>query len=688
MSEENTTALINFAVDLRQDILNMAEQEGTETLVAEAFTQYMIQELAEAGDLDEGIACYHRAAGMEVSGYNLGDGGDTLDLFTTSYTQQLPPSNITQTDVKTAFSRLLGFLKKASTNYYKSLEEASPVFDMAHAVNEVAATASRIRLFLFTDSISPRWDKLPRPRFGTAEVTLHVWDLVRLFRHVSSGRRKEEIEVDFEELFGEPLPCLRAARSAAEFDTFLAILPGKALNAIYTEYGSRLLERNVRSFLQAKGKVNQGIIRTIREQPTKFISYNNGLSTTASGIELREMEGGGLAIRSIRDLQIVNGGQTTASIHHAARSKISIEAVDVQVKITVVPPDRVDEVVPDISRFANTQNKISDADFSANDPFHVTLESLSRSVWAPAADGTHRQSKWFYERARGQYLDAVRQEGTPAKQREFTTIYPQGQKFTKTDVARYESTWSQLPQIVSLGAQKCFSHFMMRRASVEGGAQPPDEQYFEQLIGKAILHHRAEKIITDMKYGGYRANLVAYTLAYISMKTAQRLDLARIWQRQAISPALEEYIGIVSRVVHGAIIDAPGSGNVTEWCKKPGCWERVSALEVPMSNTLEHELIKGQGEAGTPEHLLSRSADLELHHLKRVAEVGSAGWRQLGCWAEETGHLSAYQRGVATSIATLLTHGKVPTPRQVRQGIDILQEADEAGFVVGEGVAV
>ena len=94
-------------------------------------------------------------------------------------------------------------------------------------------------------------------------------------------------------------------------------------------------------------------------------------------------------------MQIVNGGQTTASIFNAKndrKSSIDLSKVYVQMKLSVIQSaEMMDEIVPRISTFANTQNKVQIADFSANDPFHRRIEELSRTIWAPAQGGAQAQ---------------------------------------------------------------------------------------------------------------------------------------------------------------------------------------------------------------------------------------------------------------------------------------------------------
>ena len=306
-----------------------------------------------------------------------------------------------------------------------------------------------------------------------------------------------------------------AEQDDSDYQTILAVVPGDVLMDVYGEYGSRLLQLNVRSFLQARGKVNQGIRRTILDEPDRFLAYNNGISATASAVKLTSMPDGGLGIQSLDNLQIVNGGQTTASLYHAAvKDRANIDHIQVQMKLTVVEPDRLDEIVPLISRYANSQNKVNEADFSANHPFHVEIEKLSRTIWAPAADGTQRQTRWFYERARGQYQDALSRAGTPARQRQFKETHPAAQRFAKTDLAKFEMAWDRLPHLVSLGAQKCFREFTIRLT--DRADQSVDQAYFANLIAKAILFRRTEKLVSTLQLGGYRANVVAYVVALLS----------------------------------------------------------------------------------------------------------------------------------------------------------------------------
>ena len=295
--------------------------------------------------------------------------------------------------------------------------------------------------------------------FRGRPVAYSVWDATRLHKLEASSLAREDIVVDLDD-HGGPVPILPAHMPGSPYGAYLSVFPGAVLASIYDRWEARLLESNVRVFLQARGNVNKGIRTTIEDEPQMFFAYNNGITATAEAIETEERDGGTVMTR-IRNLQIVNGGQTTASIHAALRAKKDLSGVFVQAKLSIVDAEQAERIVPDISRYANSQNRIAAADFFSNHPFHMRMEDISRRIYAPAREGAFTQSRWFYERARGQFAD--RRSGlTAAETRKFDLEHPRAQVFTKTDLAKAEMTWRRQPDVVSKGAQKNFAFFRQR----------------------------------------------------------------------------------------------------------------------------------------------------------------------------------------------------------------------------------
>jgi len=663
-----------FAHSLVQDVTASAEAESLST--HDAFAERVLGDLETAGHIEDWSVAYYRSHGIEVSGYGLNEGLGSLDIFLIQFRQQPLAVKVGAQEISALAKRAVNYLAKARTGLAEDLDNALDAHDMAAAVQSSLRTVSRVRVFIITNDVSTVLKVDPTTTDGGLSVTYEVWDLMRLNRLATSGVLHEPIAVSFR----EPLPCLSTPRTDENYAVFLAIIRGDELGAIYREYGTRLLELNVRSFLQLKGAVNRGIRETLINSPERFLAYNNGISATASKVELIRTEDGGMAIRKIQDLQVVNGGQTTASIHNAlVRDEADLSRVFVQMKLTVVQPEHLNEIVPEISRFSNTQNKVTVVDFSSNDPYHVELEKVTRTLWAPAAEGSGQETKWFYERARGQYADALSRERTPAKQRAFKIQYPTRQKFLKTDVAKWENSWGQKPWLVSRGAEKNFRAFMAE----QGGKVPTEDiRFVQRLLAKGILFRATERIVTEQHFGGYRANIVTHTIAKLCNSTSQRLDLDRVWKDQVITDASAQALAEISNLVYKVIIAPPaGSSNVGEWTKKEACWARVVGLDWDVPESVSRELLDVSKAAQTAR--LDQAAGIteqDAAAIARVSGFSSESWLALSKWAKETGNLQPWQRSLAFSIGRVLARGAEPSSKQAVQGVIILDLVLAVGF--------
>ncbi|KQZ67105.1 AIPR family protein [Nocardioides sp. Root151] len=680
-----TDELEQFNEQLQQEVVLFASEEGQEESLHSRFTRYMLDILAEAGEVDDAAVAMYEARGARASAFEVSEDEGTLHVFLSDYRSTAGAQPIGKTEIDAHVRRLGGFVSKAADGLWKSLEETSSGWDMAQRIDEVWQRVAEVRMTVLTNaelktSVPQQFELDGRP------VHVGVWDLDRLYKLASSSRAQEPIHIDLTDLWEAPLPCLGPHGDPGYYDAYLLTIPGELLARIYEIHGPRLLELNVRSFLQSRGKVNRGIQETIRDEPARFLAYNNGVSMTASRVEVIDHAMTGRAITHIHDLQIVNGGQTTASLHYAkVKNKADLSNLHVQAKLSVVEPAQLDELVPRISQYANSQNRVNMADFSANDPFHVELEKLSRTVWAPAPSGGTQMTRWFYERARGQYADAHASERTPARQRDFKKVHPLNQKFTKTDVAKFENTWDQLPATVSMGAEKNFREFMLRLA--KRGAFTPDVPYFENLIAKAILFRSAEKLVGGLQLGGYRAQTVTYTLAKLLHTTGQRIDLGAIYRAQGLSESLQSAVMDLAPVIHAALVRTAGVRNVSEWAKKQDCWTAIQAIDWRPGDGLADDLIKGGQRTKTTTsssvgEVLSKEEEAAMEAVKQVP---ADTWFQISQWAKETGNMQAWQRGLAFSLGRIASSDKEPSRKQANQGQKIFEEATRLGFAASNG---
>jgi hypothetical protein len=672
--------LEEFAKYLHQDIL--VNSEDSLNYAVDNFTDKSIEAMTDAGEADGAIGCNCRKRGYKINAFNLSADGDCIDLFVTLYTNQDPPAKVIKSEVERHFAWLQSFFSRCLSGKFRvGLEESSPEFDAAHSIYTSKDLLTRGRLFFVTDGITSAAD-YEDIKVNGVRFTHHVWDIERLFRLETSGAEREKIDIWFERDFGGAVPLISIAGASTEYTTFLGFFPAELLVNIYQRYGARLLERNVRSFLQARGKINRGIRDTILNEPKRFLAYNNGISVTAEQLDVRNGNEGIIRITRAQGFQIVNGGQTTASLYAAVKKdKADVKGIFIQVKLTV-PQDAgaIDELAPKISLYANSQNKVNTADFSANHPFHLKVEELSRTIWAPAASGSQLETRWYYERARGSYLDDLGRAKTAADQRKWKIQNPTAQKFTKTDMAKFEHTWDQLPHLVSRGAEKNFVEFMAR-LSERQQSHLPDDAFFRRLVAKAILFRQTEKIVHSQKYGGYRANIVTYSIAWLSHQTGQRLDLVRIWRNQALPSELEESIRTVSKAAYDHLVQGAKGGNVTEWAKREACWDEFKKMTIPNipSLAIDSQSFDTQ-KADTYIHQNAISADALAPELRELLAVDAESWLALSHWAKETNNLTAWQRSLSYSLGRLAHKGSMPSVKQLKQGLLIIQEAKRLGF--------
>jgi len=662
-----------------EDVLEHSDDSSWE----DHFAEIMIEHLTEAGEIDDGEICEHKRKGLKINGYSYGSDVDSIDIFTVLCSRKIPSVSISKKQIQGELDRAENFLQKCiAEDYFNLIPEASPVLDLALLLHERRKSMKQARIILFTDGRSKPL-ALPETTIGNLKITYHLWDIQRLSQVLSSGNKRESIEINFQNEFKQLIPCLEISDGNPDYKTVLAVFPGNVLADLYGKYGARLLERNVRTFLQARGKVNKGIRATLNTEPDMFLAYNNGITGTAENIEIEELEHHGSGIKYLRDFQIVNGGQTTASLYHTQkRDKVDLTESFVQAKICIISDRRkVDKVVPLISRYSNSQNKVSDADFYANDPFHMEIEEHSRTIWAPALPGSNQQTRWFYERARGQYNDE-KSKLTPGQKKKFNLANPSRQKFVKTDLAKFENTWNQLPWIVSLGAQKNFRDFTARISERKGFKA--DREYFQKLVAKAILFRSTEKIVSSQNYGGYRANIVTYSLAWISFLSYQRIDLNKIWKLQSLSETLSEAIREISKTVHLHVTTPPGGRNITEWCKKEECWKKLKEVEVPikMADIKSDQLVSSGKVTNAPEKGIEGPDKKDQGIIAELMEIPSEKWFEIARWAKETDNLQAWQRSISFSIGKLLARGISPSRKQAIQGVKIIKEARSFGFPV------
>ena len=685
------TELVEFHLQFIADVQGDADALGLVTV--EAFFEKTGDLLSEAGEIESANRAYHESLYSRGSAQIDGYGGDPrendgiLSLILCDFTLDREIRTLHKEHIQRLSQKLFRFLNASLDDRFRDkLEETSPGFGIADLIKATWNSVEKIKLIIVTNGdYRSRTDAASFEVIDDKPITLSIWDIKRLKRFMEQGQVRADSVINFKEDFGGGIPLLKASGGNDALESYLAVIPGKQLADIYDKWGPRLLEANVSSFLQVRGKVNKGIRDTIRNEPHMFFSYNNGLSATADSIEIDKTDSG-YQLTSVNNLQIVNGGQTTASLYAASKTlKEQIQQVFVQMKLTLTPKECSEEVVPRISEYANSQNKVNAADFFANHPFHIRIEELSRRILAPSGSGKYRETKWFYERASGQFADD-RSRSTQTERKKFDAEYPRNQFFSKTDLAKYENTWSCFPHIVSLGAQKNFSEFAKKIGKHWGvkGAEFNDVS-FKRLIAKKIIFRSTEKLVSNAEWyeGGYRANIVTYAISKLvndAKSLGMVIDLDLIWKMQQIPDALKTSLLIAGELAQSVITTPPeGIRNYSEWAKKPLCWQRLSESELPQNDAFKSVIISSElADENVREVKADNALDSSINVELEVFNLGKDHWSDAKNWAKERGMLSPRENSIIEICAAIPL--KIPSSKQCEIAMSALKKLQNEGF--------
>jgi len=545
------------------------------------FGEVVMQHMSDIGMTFEPVSCHYSAkvgnANLRLSGYSVSEDADQLDLFVSLYDDIDEIKPIPDSETKAAAEQCLRFLSKCATgNLITTMDKSNDAYVLALTIKEIYGNLDQIRVYVLTDRQAKAKNFKAREVNGKT-VKLEVMDIERLHRHWSEGKPRDELVVNFDEVSGGALPCIYVPGEIADYDYALTVIPGEVLRFIYEKFGARLLEANVRSFLSVTGKVNKGIRDTLKNEPEHFMAYNNGIVLIADEVHLGKTQEGGPGILWLKGMQIVNGGQTTASLYFSQKKnpEIDLRRVRVPAKIIVLKsnnPENEESLISDISKYANSQNSVKLSDLSANKPFHVEIEKLALSTYCP--DGV---SRWFYERAAGSYNVMLAREGTtPAKLTKIKASIPPARKINKTDLAKFLNTWGQLPHLVSLGSQKNFEKFMGRFNGVDGQTVTiiPDKNFYKQTVAKAIIFKTVQKMVRPM-FPAFQGNVGIYTISLLAYQAGEKFDLEKIWQQQDISAPLKQQLQTWAVEVDKILHQTAAGKMVSEWAKKAECWDSV-----------------------------------------------------------------------------------------------------------------
>ena len=669
--------LREFASDFQENIKMAVEMGNTDydQELASAILEY----LEDNGEVNVPELCVFQKTRTRITAYDYNDEAESLDLFYLVKAETLL-GKVNKSKIEQGFNYLMSFYRESMNDTLLksvSVDNNDEIAEVAKLVQSTKGKINQLRLYVITNGLTdPDVGIAVESDDGEYIIEYNVWDMQRVYQQHKIRTGKEKVEIDFQTEYNTELQCLKMSEENPFVDAYMAIIPGITLAKIYKKYQQVLLEKNVRTFLQFKGKVNKSIRKTLREEPDMFFSYNNGISTTASEIEVKDIDGT-LYITRLYDWQIVNGGQTTASISASLNDRdVELGKVFVPMKISVIrDAENSDSIIKAISTSANSQTAIKNSDFSANEPYLVDLEKYSRSEWVPNGNAKPI-CKWYFERTRGQYLDQLAQL-SGFNEKTFKREYPKNQKITKTDIAKYEASWNMMPYNVCRGAEKNYTIFV---SDIKRDKPEVTANYFKRVIAKCILFNTIDSIVKSKKLGGYKANMNTYLMAAISFLSNKNLDLTYIWEHQMVQQdvidRIEELVPMVWLHLTGASSTSGSqSSNAGEWSKKPECWNRLK-LKLSEYEKFGQELM--QTETNDDGSCLNEA---QQNKIQEAEAIEANYWFSLANWAKTRDLLTPMDRKAAFNFGTMRSRNRAfKSLKQAQYALKIVAKAEELGF--------
>ena len=701
---------------LHEDLAIAVEASGNLSNITTEFIRYVTNILIAAEEFDDFCESYYsgvsrRRANMAIDGYALDEADGSCCVFISDYRGPHEDDSIRGEDILALFKKLRYFIEESvKYDLYRDLEESTQAYEFSRLLHQDIENITKFRFYLLTDAYNKQRTKnIKDEQLAGKTVELNVWDITRVFDVVNSKTQKESVEIVFSDIGYSGIPCVKAVEckdviadievsptydvnvegkddkpeNLITYTSYLAVVPGQILNDLYLDYGSRLLEGNVRSFLSVRGKVNKSIQNTIKNYPEMFFAYNNGIAATATEIDT-EMTAEGLKITRIKDLQIVNGGQTTASIANTLLTARKDENIDISrlfvpMKISVLEHAMSERIIPKISEYSNSQNKVDDSDFFSNHPFHIRIEGFSRKIPAPAVNGNQFQQYWYYERTRGQYNQGKMKFKPKSSQlKQYETRYPEKQVIKMVDLAKYVEIYEGAPDKVSKGKQAIVKVFAegIKKQWASSDAKF-NELYFKKVVALAIIFNETDDIVRQTSWWkekrSYKANVVAYAMSVLfhhirETRKDYDLDFYTIWNIQGLYPELRKQLTVLCDEVYEFITrDDRGTENVTEWCKKEACWTRAKEVRWTfytefMSTLVSKEEIKSEEKEAKAKQKISNEVDT----MKFIFAAGTEYWQKVLDWGVSRGLLSDMERSILRMVINIQTTGRIPTDKQAQ----------------------
>ena len=693
--------LKNYIEAIQSDVAALVYSDGEGASFEDKFTEHCIEILDNIGKSEGArVLSYINPDSLgridwKINGYCLKDEFkddsnkvyfETLDLFITHFNKTSYDYNITKDDFNKSINQIKKFLNAALKGHIDYIDPAQTELNqLLKIIVKQKANFDRINIyFLINGNSNHDLEKIAIKGFDDLDIFVHVWDIPRFYKLSESSSNREPIEIYFKELISNNqhgIQCLKMPNMNELYECYLAILPGEILSKLYKEYSNELLESNVRAFLGQTGKFNKGIRDTIREKPQMFLPYNNGITATAENVETMLIDNQ-LYLTKLLDFQIVNGGQTTASLFHTQKKfkEADLSNVFVQMKLTVIKDVEQKNIeVPNIARYANSQNKVSELDLSSNNPYFVQIESLSRKKYVIDPDNRNMSTLWYFERVNGQYKESLNKLTTPAQQRKFKEQNPTNQKFVKSDVAKYINIWELEPHYVSQGAQKNFIHYTKKINELVKKNKFPGENFYKKLIANAILFKAVDKLfgrknIDAIGDTNLKSFTVAYTLSYFHYLTENRIDLWKIYEEQRVDSRIMNELQKLIVFVYNQLVKSSNNSLISEYAKRESSWKSLKEEDYKINFNQYTDCFITKEEVATREvetEEIDNKSENNLMNVNKILGFGNKFWDGASKWSINIDEFKEFSTDI-WDIANKIKRSKNLNSRDISLGNKIL----------------
>ena len=701
-------ALENYIEELKSDVASRVYSEGEGASFEDKFTEYCIEVLESIGKSEGArVLSYinpNSQGGIDwkLNGFCLKDlvkdenkkeYYETLDLFITFYKNEYD-YNITKDDYTKSLNQIKRFINSALKRHIDYIDKSNTeLYHLIETIGKQGKDFDRINVYFLINGFSNH--EKEKIEVADADIFVHTWDVARLFKINESNSVHEPIEIEFESFTedGKGLQCLQVPGIDEMYDCYLAIVPGEILAKLYKEFSNELLESNVRAFLGQAGKFNKGIRDTIRNKPQMFLPYNNGITATAESVETKFVDSQ-LVITKLNDFQIVNGGQTTASLYHTQKKfkDADLSKIFVQMKLTVIKDKEQKNIeVPNISRFANSQNKVSELDLSSNNPYFVQIENLSRKKYVVNPENKNQSLLWFFERANGQYRETLNKQ-TPAQQKKFKEQNPSNLKFVKSDIAKFINGWELEPHFVAQGSQKNFIHYTKKITDLVSKNKLPGENFYRKLIANAILFKAIDQLfgrkgVNAIGDTSLKALSVAYTVSYFHYLTNNRINLWKIYEEQKVDDFLSNHLSKLLVFVYNHIVTEASGSLISEYAKRTTSWEKLknTMYSENLISVLNDYLISEDEKEQREKEKEIDTSNIEdsVFVISEIQKMGLKFWDGFRIYID-TNKPDGFDWSIAFDLVSRLNKNKNLTTREITFGKKVLDYIQENSALIDE----